>query len=219
MRFASARFHPLTALFLALLFLLGGCALLPVLQVAAIPITAALVLGWLAWSLPIAHVTVGKDGVQVARWRERFYPFAGSVATTMDYDRVLVVAAKSRRRRLPFAPIGDPARARLAELIGQQLAGPDAATVRADHAASQLAATLDSLDGAAGYRVADVPRETLWRIVEARAMAPRVRVRAAALVVADPQEDDVPRLRRVADDLAEPGTSESIARLLGRSNG
>ncbi len=216
-RFASSRFHPLTALFLALLFLLGGLALLPVLQTAAIPVTGALVLGWLSWSLPIAHVTVGKDGVQVSHWRERFYPFDGSVAASVDHDRVLVVDEGSRHRSLPFAPLGDAERARLAEAIRQHLVPPDPETIRADRSANALAAALESRDGAGGYRVAEVPRETLWRIVESRAVAPRVRIRAAELVVADPHEDDLPRLRRVADELAEPATAEAIETIARRA--
>ena len=213
-RFASARFHPMTALFVALLLLLGSLALLPVLQGAAIPLTATFVLGWLAWALPLSRVTLGKDGVQVSSWRERFYPFDGTVAASVDQDRLLVVDEGSRHRSLSFAPVGADERARLVERIREHLAPPDPATAAEGRAATELAAPLESLDVAGGYRVAAVPRETLWRIVEARAVAPRVRIRAAELVALEPHEDDLPRLRRVAESLAEPGMSEAIARLV-----
>jgi hypothetical protein len=180
--------------------------------VAALPplLTASFVLGWLAWALPRRYVTVGRDGVLVAQWRERFYPFDGKTTADAHAEGLALVRAGSNHAlSLRFADTSPAEGMLLAEQIRQwNYPGAAATTTQ-----PELEASLASLDAAGGYRVAELPRETLWRIVEAPQVNTRMRVRAAELIAHDAAADDLPRLQRLADDLAEPEAAAAIARL------
>lgn len=208
-RFASTRTHPFTAGFVGGILLLVGFALLPVLHGLVILPTWCAVIGWLLWSVPVAYVTVGQDGVQVSAWRDSFRPFT-TMAARADDARLLIVNEGSRQRSFPFAPVGTKDRFLLQQRLEEVLAPrPDPADPP-EPSADEYAAALATVDGTAGYRAAEVPRETLWRIVEARSVEPKVRIRAAELVAAEPHDDDLPRLRRVARQLAEPATADAL---------
>jgi hypothetical protein len=217
-RFVAGRvFGDFGTLFGGLLCLLGGLALLGVLKGAAIPITLFLVLGWFTWALPRRYVTVGKDGIDVAGWRDRFFAFDGSMLAEVHHDAMAVFPrGRPRPLHLHYGPMSAEDRQELVSRLQIRVGTARDAAASPGFAPTDLAATLASLDGGTGYRIAEVPRETLWRIVEAPLVETRVRLRAAELVAADPYEDDLPRLRRVADELAEPDTAEALARIARR---
>jgi hypothetical protein len=146
----------------AVLLLLGLVFTMMLRRWAVLPF-ALVVPAWFAWALPLRYVTVGRDGVLVARWRERFYPFDGATTVDPRLDAMVVTRAGSKGDlSLRFAATSPAEGMFLAERIRQQ--APTGAAL------PEIESSLASLDAAGGYRVAELPRETLWRIVE----APRV---------------------------------------------
>ncbi len=173
-------------------------------------LSAPLVLGWFAWALPLRYVTVGRDGVLVAQWRERFYPLDGKTTASAHADGMVVVTEGAKRDlSLRFAATSPAEGLFLAERIRERMSPGIAATAPPP----ELATSLASLDAAAGYRGAEIPRELLWRIVESPQVNARVRLRAAELVAQDAVEGEQARLQHLADDLAEPATAAALARL------
>ena len=213
-RFTGPRHQPFTSFFAGGILFMCSLAMLNVIGPWAIALHLAVVLGWFGWTLPERYVIVGVDGVEVAYLAHSTlhrFDREGHTRVEIQGDRIRLVR-RGRRRPLSllYGPMSEEDRGLLAYRL-QELGRKAAARGAADPA--ELAATLASLENGAGYRVAEVPRETLWRVIETPDVAPPVRLRVAELLADEPHEGEMLRLREIADHLADAGTADALARI------
>ncbi|HEY1957955.1 MAG TPA: hypothetical protein VGH28_20180 [Polyangiaceae bacterium] len=178
---------------------------------------ALLVLSMLNWAP--SNVAVGPDGLLVtspSRLRRKFIAFADiESAATTSWGVTLVL----RSQRTIELRTENQARSR-SETRDALLARIQAGIAAVDPSASAVTASLlaragrpfdewmRALEGvtrpAGGYRIASVPAEKLWRVVEDPAADPTARAGAAAALSGSLDDDGRTRLRVLAENAVHP---------------
>ena len=178
---------------------------------------ALMLLSLLNWAP--STVAVGPDGVLVTsatRLRRKFHPFADIADATVTSWGVTLEMKSGRSIELrteTSAKSKSESRDALAARIRAGIAALDptgAADVaslvaRAGRPVEEWLRALDAVTGpAAGYRVATVPADKLWRVVEDPTADPSARAGAAAALRASLDDEGRARLAAIADASVHP---------------